>query len=111
MAPVFGTRSYVYVTMATQCVCLFPQTLRCVWECVLPDMGSLAMQRMLGRGMTINCCRVSCSREDGVGVDWTEKNIHYIINWEMVDMNVFENKHLFQAYLRMKLNSIIFEPC
>lgn len=27
---------------------------------VLPDIGSLAMQRTLGRGMTINCCKVSC---------------------------------------------------
>lgn len=29
-----------------------------------PDMGSLAMQRMLGRGMTISCCRVSCGGEE-----------------------------------------------
>ena len=36
-------------------------------ECVLPDMGSLAMQRMLGRDMTINCCKVSCSREEEDG--------------------------------------------
>lgn len=38
-----------------------------VWVCVLPDNGSLAMQRMLGRGMTINCCKVSCSGEEEVG--------------------------------------------
>lgn len=41
-----------------------------VWECVLPDIGSLAMQRMLGRGMTINCCKVSCSGEGGGVVGW-----------------------------------------
>ena len=38
-----------------------------VWVCVLPDNGSLAMQRMLGSGMTINCCKVSCSGEEKVG--------------------------------------------
>lgn len=38
-----------------------------VWECALPDMGSLAMQRMLGRGMTINCRKVSCSEEEEFG--------------------------------------------
>lgn len=41
---------------------------------VLPDIGSLAMQRMLGRGMTINCCKVSCSGGGGEGlVRRTEK--------------------------------------
>lgn len=34
-----------------------------------PDMGSLAMQRMLGRGMTISCCRVSCGGEEGEVVE------------------------------------------
>lgn len=37
-----------------------------VWQCVLPDIGSLAMQRMLGRGITINCCKVSCGGEEEV---------------------------------------------
>lgn len=36
-------------------------------ECVLPDIGSLAMQRMFGSGMTINCCNVSCNREEEMG--------------------------------------------
>lgn len=31
---------------------------------LLPDNGSLAMQRMLGRGMTISCCRVSFKTEE-----------------------------------------------
>lgn len=30
----------------------------------VPDIGSLAMQRMSGRGMTISCCNVSCSEGD-----------------------------------------------
>lgn len=37
-------------------VCL---SMTCLKQYVLPDIGSLAMQRMLGRGMTINCCNVS----------------------------------------------------
>lgn len=43
-----------------------------VWGGVLPDIGSLAMQRMLGRGMTINCFKFSCNTDNGRGFEGSE---------------------------------------